>query len=55
MSEQITGNEARQRIVRNVALLKHDYNKLWQRYRVVVHENAILSAENDRLRRQVNL
>lgn len=46
----ITGKEAKRRIIRNVELLRRDYDELWRRYREVVHENVELAAENDRLR-----
>lgn len=36
----ITGTEAKRRIIRNVELLRRDYDELWQRYVDVVHENA---------------
>ena len=52
--ETITGADAKQRIIRYVALIRRDYDELWQRYREVVHENAMLCAENDRLRREAN-
>ena len=47
----ITGDDAKRRIITYVSIMRHDYTELWQRYRAVVHENALLSAENDRLRR----
>ena len=50
--EQITGEDAKQRIIRYVALQRHEYDVLWRRYREVVHECAMLHAENDRLRRE---
>ena len=50
--ERITGEDAKRRIVRNVAIMKRDYTELWQRYREVVHENALLCEENDRLRHE---
>ena len=50
--ERITGADAKQRIIRYVALQRHDYDVLWQRYRAVVHENALLCAEVDRLKRE---
>ena len=46
----ITSEDAKRRIIRNVELLRRDYDELWRRYREVVHENALLCAENDRLR-----
>ena len=55
MKETITGRDAKQRIVRYVSILKRDYNSLWQRYREVVHENALLNAENDRLRHEIHI
>ena len=52
--ERITGDEAKRRVIRYVALMRHDYAVLWQRYRAVVHENAVLHAENDRMKREVS-
>ena len=46
----ITSEDAKRRIIRNVELLRRDYDELWRRYREVVHENVELAAENDRLR-----
>lgn len=51
--ERITGEEAKRRVIRYVALMRRDYDELWQRYRAVVHEDAALCAENDRLRHGV--
>ena len=48
----ITCKEAKRRIIRNVDLLRRDYDELWQRYVDVVHENARLCAELDRVRRE---
>ena len=50
-SEKITGEDAKRRVIRYVAIMKHDYTELWQRYRDVVHENALLNQEIDRMRR----
>lgn len=54
MRERITSADAKQRILRNFELLRRDYDSLWRRYAEVVHENALLNAENDRLRRSFN-
>ncbi len=48
--EQISGADAKQRIITYTAQMRSDYDQLWQRYRQVVHECAELHAENDRLR-----
>ena len=42
--ERIAPDDAKRRIIRQVAILRHDYTELWQRYREVVHENAMLCA-----------
>lgn len=52
--EKITGDDAKKRIIRYVSILKADYDRLWQRYREVVHENAMLAVENDKLRNGVS-
>ena len=36
-------------IVAHVEELKEKYDELWRRYKEVVHENALLEAENYRL------
>ena len=51
MAKTMTGDDAKRRIIRQVAILRRDYTELWQRYREVVHENALLCEEVDRLRR----
>lgn len=48
----ITGKDAKRRIIRNVELLRRDYDELWTRYVDVVHDNARLCAELDRARRE---
>ena len=48
----ITSEDAKRRIIRNVELLRRDYDELWQRYVDVVHENAQLCEKLDRLRRE---
>ena len=48
----ITSEDAKRRIIRNVELLRRDYDELWQRYVDVVHENARLCEKLDRLRRE---
>lgn len=48
----ITAEDAKRRIIRNVELLRRDYDDLWKRYVDVVHENAQLCEELDRFRRE---
>jgi len=48
----ITSEDAKRRIIQYVAILRHDYTELWQRYREVVRENALMSAELDKLRHE---
>lgn len=52
--EQISGADAKQRIITYTAQLRGDYDQLWQRYRQVVHECAELHAENHELRASLN-
>lgn len=40
-------------IVEHVEELKRDYDELWERYKGVLHENAMLHAELDRFERRV--
>lgn len=40
--KKLTNDEARERVERYIANLRHDYEELWQRYREVVRENAKL-------------
>ena len=40
-------------IVEHVEELKRGYDELWERYKGVLHENAMLHAELDRHRRVV--
>ena len=51
MKKTMTGDEAKKRVIRQVAIMRHDYTKLYQQYREVVHENALLNQELDRFRR----
>ena len=52
--EVISGADAKQRIITYTAQLRGDYDQLWQRYRQVVHECALLHAENHELRSSLN-
>ena len=52
--EQISGADAKQRIITYTAQLRGDYDQLWHRYRQVVHECAELHAENHELRASLN-
>ena len=47
----ITSEDAKRRVLTSFENLRNDYRKLYRDYREVVHENALLNAENYRLRR----
>lgn len=50
--EKMTCDDAKRRILRRFEIMRRDYDELWQRYVDVVHENAQLCEELDRLRRE---
>ena len=48
---KLTQQEAKKRIIRKFQIMRDDYTDLWQRYREVVHENALLNQELERVKR----